>query len=147
MVASLDCKSSNDKLHIMSRALLITHRCIWCVCAPCQLKSWIQNMISKFMWNCVLNTISKCCVYGVHSTVCNKNFPYVKAFILQEAKSRHNTLINIQSYLFSPLYCTKAQAPLWLLMQQLHRFKRQYWWLLCKHKGELPSLVRTNSTL
>ena len=100
-------------------------------------------MISKFMWNCVLNTISKCCVFGVHSTVCNNNFPYVTAFILQEAKSRHNTLINIQSYLFSPLYCTKAQAPLWLLMQQLHRFKRQYWWLLCKHKGELPSLVRT----
>ena len=84
------------------------------------------------MWNCVLNTISKCCVYGVHSTVCNNNFPYVKAFILQEAKSRHNTLINIQSYLFSPLYCTNAQALLWLLMQQLHRFKRQYWWLLCK---------------
>ena len=64
--------------------------------------------------------------------VCNNNYPYVKAFILQEAKNRHNTLINIQSYLFSPLYCTKAQALLWLLMQQLHRFKRKYWWLLCK---------------
>ena len=50
------------------------------------------------------------CVYRVHSMVCNNNFPYARAFILQEAKSRHNTLINIQSYLFSPLYCTKAQA-------------------------------------